>query len=361
LKYIYDAEGRRVAKLSGTTVTNEYLFDTEGNQQIELNGSGTVLHTNLYAGGKLIATYQGTNTYFHFTDWLGTRRYEANSAGAMTETCTNLPFGDSQVCTGTPDATEQHFTGKEHDSESGLDYFGARYYANVLGRWVSTDSAIITLDAFDPQTWNRYSYAFNKPVTLVDPNGNWPGWYHHIIIQDTFGNLGAHAVAILDAASDWVDSVAAGNQAPERAFMHAMRDGADNQTAEDAERESNDYVNSELDHAVQAQVQFEEGGGTGLSDTALTDFGHALHTVTDATSPEHAGFQPWYCLVCRAAYRHHRAEEDSASSGLQTDVHARFLAHIAAEELWKRYQQQLDAERKKRAKAKKKKDKEHHK
>src|SRR5690242_9588588 len=57
-KYLYDAEFRRVAKLSGTTVSNEYLFDTEGNQQIELNGSGTVLHTNLYAGGKLIATYR---------------------------------------------------------------------------------------------------------------------------------------------------------------------------------------------------------------------------------------------------------------------------------------------------------------
>ncbi len=110
-KYLYDAEGRRVAKLSGSTVTNEYLFDTDGSQQIELNGSSAVLHTNLYAGGRLLATYQGTNTYFHFTDWLGTRRYEANSAGVQSEICTNLPFGDSQSCTGTPDATEQHFTG----------------------------------------------------------------------------------------------------------------------------------------------------------------------------------------------------------------------------------------------------------
>jgi RHS repeat-associated protein len=170
-KYLYDAEGRRVAKLSGSTVTNEYLFDTEGNQQIELNGSGTVLHTNLYAGGKLLATYQGTNTYFHFTDWLGTRRYEANSAGALSETCTNLPFGDSQSCTGTPDATEQHFTSKEHDTESGLDYFGARYYANVLGRFNSADPGPYI--AADPQTWNRYAYSRNDPTNYIDPSGKY--------------------------------------------------------------------------------------------------------------------------------------------------------------------------------------------
>jgi RHS repeat-associated protein len=167
--YKYDAEGRRVAKLSGTTVTNEYLFDTKGNQQIELNGSGTVLHTNLYVGGKLLATYQGTNTYFHFTDWLGTRRYEANSAGTQSEICTNLPFGDSQVCTGTPDATEHHFTGKERDTESNLDYFEARYVSSALGRFLSTDPLGGHVE--DPQTTNRYSYARNNPIAITDPTG----------------------------------------------------------------------------------------------------------------------------------------------------------------------------------------------
>jgi RHS repeat-associated protein len=178
--FIHDPEDRRVAKLSGPTVTNEYLFDTEGNQQIELNGSGTVLHTNLYAGGKLLATYQSTNTYFHFTDWLGTPRYEANSAGAMSETCTNLPFGDSQVCTGTPDATEHHFTGKEHDTESGLDYFGARYYANVLGRFVTPDwaakPAAVPYAGFDdPQSLNLYAYVKNGPLSATDADGHCSG------------------------------------------------------------------------------------------------------------------------------------------------------------------------------------------
>ena len=33
------------------------------------------------------------------------------------------------------------FTGKERDSETGLDYFGARYYGNTMGRWLSPDWA----------------------------------------------------------------------------------------------------------------------------------------------------------------------------------------------------------------------------
>jgi RHS repeat-associated protein len=49
------------------------------------------------------------------------------------------PFGDGLSCTGGPDATEQHFTGKDRDAESGLDYFYARYYTSDLGRFMTPD------------------------------------------------------------------------------------------------------------------------------------------------------------------------------------------------------------------------------
>jgi RHS repeat-associated protein len=48
--------------------------------------------------------------------------------------CSNLPYGDSESCAPTP--TEHLFTGKERDTESGNDYFGARYYANSMGRFM---------------------------------------------------------------------------------------------------------------------------------------------------------------------------------------------------------------------------------
>lgn len=62
-----------------------------------------------------------------------------------------------------------HFTGKERDAESGNDYFGARYYASTMGRMLSPDS--LGGDIGNPQTLNRYSYALNNPLVIVDPSG----------------------------------------------------------------------------------------------------------------------------------------------------------------------------------------------
>ena len=61
------------------------------------------------------------------------------------------------------------FTGQELDSESGLYYYGARYYDPEIGRFISPDS--IVQDYTDPQTLNRYSYCRNNPLIYIDPNG----------------------------------------------------------------------------------------------------------------------------------------------------------------------------------------------
>ena len=48
------------------------------------------------------------------------------------------------------------FAGKEIDPESGLTYFGARYYSSIIGRWISKDPVIG--NNANPQTLNRYVY-----------------------------------------------------------------------------------------------------------------------------------------------------------------------------------------------------------
>jgi RHS repeat-associated protein len=65
-----------------------------------------------------------------------------------------------------------HFTGKERDSESGLDYFGARYNASTTGRFMSPDPKMPSLrHLLNPQKWNKYAYTINDPLRYFDPNG----------------------------------------------------------------------------------------------------------------------------------------------------------------------------------------------
>jgi RHS repeat-associated protein len=63
-------------------------------------------------------------------------------------------------------------TGKERDSETGLDYFGARYYSNALARFTSADTKRIALrHLLNPQKLNKYAYVLNNPLSEFDPDG----------------------------------------------------------------------------------------------------------------------------------------------------------------------------------------------
>jgi len=64
----------------------------------------------------------------------------------------------------------QKFTGKERD-ETELDFFGARYYGSTMGRFTSVDPILSSGDVTQPQSWNRYSYTYNNPMTQIDIYG----------------------------------------------------------------------------------------------------------------------------------------------------------------------------------------------
>jgi len=66
------------------------------------------------------------------------------------------------------------FTGKERDSESGLDNFTARYFGSSLGRFTRPDPITFSKQKLiDPQQWNMYSYARNNPPRFLDPTGKY--------------------------------------------------------------------------------------------------------------------------------------------------------------------------------------------
>jgi RHS repeat-associated protein len=178
--YTYDASGARVAKIgSGGAPTSIYILGAGSQQITELNGSGQWLHSNAYAGGSLIATYTPSTGGYHYnlTDRLGTKEMQTLPSGNQEETCINDPFGDSLSCTGGADATEQHFTGKDRDGETGLDYFGARYYSSNMARfmtpdWAAAPTSVPYAQFGNPQSLNLYSYVLNNPSSTIDVDGH---------------------------------------------------------------------------------------------------------------------------------------------------------------------------------------------
>jgi RHS repeat-associated protein len=118
-----------------------------------------------------IFTYANGTTYFNRTDNLGTPRVSTDYTGAVKRTETMGPFGDG--------FTESYagldftgFAGGVWDQENNGDHFGAREYAKTPGRWLTPDpSGLAAVDPSNPQTWNRYAYVNNNPVSFTDPTG----------------------------------------------------------------------------------------------------------------------------------------------------------------------------------------------
>jgi RHS repeat-associated protein len=109
--------------------------------------------------------------YYH-TDAIGSVRATTDATGAVIERYDFLPFGEALPST-VPEARQ--FAGKERDTETGLDYFGARYHLSTTGRFTTVDP-LMDVDAalVDPQRWNRYAYSLSKPFRYVDPDGKNP-------------------------------------------------------------------------------------------------------------------------------------------------------------------------------------------
>lgn len=109
--------------------------------------------------------HAGTVTYV-YTDPQGTPLAEADTNGNITATFDYRPFGAQAL--GSP-KNGPGYTGHLNDQDSGLVYMQARYYDPQINRFLSIDPDAIA--SGDPETFNRYSYADNNPVTNIDPTG----------------------------------------------------------------------------------------------------------------------------------------------------------------------------------------------
>ena len=105
-------------------------------------------------------------------DHLGSTRLVTDEAGFVVSEHKFLPFGDEYSLNANGTVNTHKFTGHERDEGTGLDYMFARFYGpQNLFRFLSVDPSADSLEIGSPQTWNRYAYALNNPIILVDPDG----------------------------------------------------------------------------------------------------------------------------------------------------------------------------------------------
>jgi RHS repeat-associated protein len=114
--------------------------------------------------------------FYYFSDHLKTASVITDSAGVIKAESDYYPWGGELQFVNN-DSNDYKFTGKKRDTETGLDYFGARHYSNGLGRWVSADWSATPVpvpyaDFHDPQSLNLYGFVGGNPASKADPDGH---------------------------------------------------------------------------------------------------------------------------------------------------------------------------------------------
>ncbi len=188
--YLYDECNRRTIKEkildSNGEIYHEskyFLYDINGQviSEYSIAGAGSIFWEKdlIYLENRLVKTAENPSReirvlrssdseYYYHHDMTGSIRLITNSSGNMADSHDYYPYGE-EVGAQPAIRDEYLFNGKLRDVETGLYYFGRRYYAAPPGRFLSVDPGIPNADA--PQTWNRYVYCLDDPLKYVDPDG----------------------------------------------------------------------------------------------------------------------------------------------------------------------------------------------
>jgi len=180
ITYTYDGDGKRVQKSNGKL----YWYGMGGGDPLdETDSAGNTNNSSfneyVFLRGKRVARRDfSNNVFYYFGDHLGTSRVivQAGQASPCYD-ADYYPFGGEAVIATNTCPQNYKFTGKERDTESGLDEFGARYYSSSFGRFTSADWSSIPepipyANYEDPQSLNLYSYVQNRPVMRSDADGH---------------------------------------------------------------------------------------------------------------------------------------------------------------------------------------------
>jgi RHS repeat-associated protein len=177
-EYIYDAMGRRIAKVVTTTAgvtTTHFIYDKQF-RVIEERSSQSVWQARYtYGSGidEVLLMERNSSSYYLHRDALGSITEITNSSGSLVERYEYDVYGEPEFYDGSYSAITEStignpylFTARRYDPESGNYYYRARIYSPALGRFLSMDPL-----GYEAGDANLYRYVFNNPANLTDPTG----------------------------------------------------------------------------------------------------------------------------------------------------------------------------------------------
>ena len=153
----------------------ETLHVNDGTKRIALidtekPSSGGTGGTSTLPGSGPVADLGKTTIRYQYDNHLGSASLELDEKAKIISYEEYHPFGTTSYRSGRTETEvslkRYKYVGKERDDKTGLYYYGARYYAAWLGRFVSVDSLQHKYPHYTP-----YQYAGNKPVTFIDLDG----------------------------------------------------------------------------------------------------------------------------------------------------------------------------------------------
>lgn len=174
--YTYDGDGVRVKKSNGTIY---WGGNFSAGSLSESDASGNVAREYIYFGTRRVARRDVAtgNIHYYLSDHINSSNVVVSATGTIEEESDFYPFGGERPLTDTLPDQNYKFTGKERDGETGLDYFGARYYASPLGRFMTPDWSATPVPIpygilSNPQTLNLYALLSNNPLDSIDIDGH---------------------------------------------------------------------------------------------------------------------------------------------------------------------------------------------
>src|SRR5208283_5068635 len=172
--FTYDAFGHKVEWLLNGSYHMSYI--TIGRFKLQALGQTVSYSEYPFPGGSL-SSLNGGATGVQIADWQGTVRGFFNyTGGVVGSTGAHAPFGEAYAYAGGHPGS---FTGQQNDGNMSPTtyYFPERQYPSSQGRWLTPDPAgISAVDPSNPQSWNRYAYVLNNPLSATDPLGLYCNW-----------------------------------------------------------------------------------------------------------------------------------------------------------------------------------------